>query len=44
MAVFSSAVKYILVAYLSYTQQFVSLNPIPLFCPLSFFPIRTDTN
>lgn len=33
MALIPCAIQYILVAYLFYTQQFVSLNPISLICP-----------
>ena len=33
MAIIPCAIQYILVAYLFYTQQFVSVNPIPLICP-----------
>ena len=31
------AVQSILVSYLFYTQQFVPLNPLPLFCPSPHF-------
>ena len=33
MVIIPCAIQYMLVAYLFYTQQFVSLNPIPLTCP-----------
>ena len=37
MALIPCAIQYILVAYLFYAQQFVSLNPISLICP--HFPL-----
>ena len=33
MAIFLYAIQYILVAFVFYTLQFVSLNPRPLICP-----------
>lgn len=42
MAIFPCAVKYILVAYLFYTQQFVFLNPMLLSCP-PLFCLSTGT-
>ena len=43
MAIFPCAVQHILVAYLIYTKQFVSPNPLPLSYP-SPFPLSRITS